>query len=82
MLRNEVPPSWRYTRVKAFGIVSTVIKMMRISKSLTSLVDTNFVVESGEGGRSQKLNNNDSPPPQKKEGWEVETWKMRNLRVL
>jgi hypothetical protein len=37
---------WR-RRVKTFDIVSTVIKMMQVSKSLTGLVETNFVVESG-----------------------------------
>jgi hypothetical protein len=47
---------WR-RRVKAFDIVSTVIKMMQVSKSLTVLVETNFVVEFffwGVGGEIAK----------------------------
>ena len=49
---------WR-RGVKAFDIVPTVVKMMQVTKSLTTLVETYFVVESG--GWSQKMNKNDSP---------------------
>jgi len=41
-------------KVKAFDTVPTVVKMMQVSKSLTPLVETNFVVESG--GRGEPKN--------------------------